>query len=118
MIDYATYHSGSDDGVLVLELTGRLDDHTADFLVDCLAGHIRAGTTRIVLDCSDLQHVTSIGLGALVRIHSRLKSDGGEVKLASVPGAVSDVLRIVHFDRIFNIYPTVREACAALDDAA
>jgi anti-sigma B factor antagonist len=114
MIDYVTYQTGSDNDVLVLELDGRLDEHTADFLIDCLSGHIQNGTSKIVLDCQQLSHVTSVGLGALVRVHSRLKKDGGEVKLARVEGVISDILRIVHFDRLFNIYPSVEEACEAM----
>ncbi len=114
MIDYETYRTGAHDEILVLELTGRLDTHSSDFLVSCLGGHIKNGTSKIILDCGDLEHVTSIGLGALVRIHSRLKGDGGEVKLARVEGVVADVLRIVHFDRLFNIYPSVEEASARL----
>ena len=114
MIDYVTYLTGRDDDVLVLELAGRLDEHTADFLIDCLTGHIQNGTSKIVLDCHELSHVTSVGLGALVRVHSRLKRDGGEVKLARVEGVISDILRIVHFDRLFHIYPSVEEACDAM----
>lgn len=115
MIDYETYQAGANEDILVLELTGRLDSNTSDFLVDCLTGQIHGGVKKIVLDCADLEHVTSIGLGALVRIHSRLKGEGGEVKLVSVPSLISDILRIVHFDRLFNIYPTVEAACEALE---
>ncbi len=118
MIDYETYTTGVDDGILVLELTGRLDDHTAEFLIDCLARHISGGVSKIVLDCRELEHVTSVGLGALVRVHSRLKSCGGEVKLAHIEGVIAEILRIVHFDRLFNMYPTVESACEALDEAA
>ncbi len=62
MIDYVTYLTGRDDDVLVLELAGRLDEHTADFLIDCLTGHIQNGASKIVLDCHELSHVTSVGL--------------------------------------------------------
>ncbi|MCG8650925.1 MAG: STAS domain-containing protein [Pirellulales bacterium] len=114
MIDFQTYQAGTQDEILILELTGRLDDNSAEFLVDCLSGHIKNGANKIVLDCAELQHVSSTGLAALVRIHSRLKSIGGEVKLAAVAGVVTDILRIVHFDRLFHIYPSVEEACQAL----
>ncbi len=115
MIDYETYKSGLNEDILVLELTGRLDDHTAEFLVDCLAGQINEGCTKIVIDCHHLEYISSTGMGALVRINSRLKPDGGEVSLSRVKGMIADVLRIVHLDRLFHIYPTVEEACEALD---
>ena len=115
MINYETYISGFNEDILVLELTGRLDENTAEFLIDCLSRHIENGSSKIVIDCSNLEHVSSVGLGALVRVHSQLKSSGGEVKLAHVEGVIADILRIVHFDRIFHMYPSVQQACEALD---
>ncbi len=115
MIDYETYTTGDDDDILVMELAGRLDEHTSDFLVDCLSRHLAKGLTKIILDCSNLEQVSSFGLSALVRVHTRLKRSGGEVKLAEVSGTIADVLRIVHFDRLFNIYPTVEAAQQALE---
>ena len=56
-----------------------------------------------------------MGLAVLVRANSRLKPLGGKIALAGVKGVAADALRIVHFDRLFNMYPTVDEAAAAVD---
>ena len=49
----------------------------------------------------------------LVRINSRMKKLGGDVKLAAVQGAVAKVLSVVGLNRIFQIYSTVGDAIAA-----
>ncbi len=112
MIDYQTYKTGENDEVLVIEVGGRLDTMSSDYLVDCVKGHTERGARKIVLDCSDLDYVSSMGLAGLIRANSTMKKLGGSVALVQVPGLVADVVRISHLDRLLNIYPTVEEAAA------
>ena len=78
---------------------GRLDDRTAANLDLCLEGHINRGTTNVVLDCGDLEHISSLGLGTLVRLQSRMKNKGGRFGLANVDDRIADILHIVHFEK-------------------
>lgn len=114
MIDYASYKSGDTDGVLVVEVAGKLDSSTAKTLSNCLLSHIESGEQKIVLDCSKLHAISSEGLAVFVQINSRLKKLGGKFSLAGVKGSVADVLKIVHFDRLFKLFGTVDEAAQAL----
>lgn len=113
MINYGSYTTGENDEVLVMEVDGRLDSVSADFLVDCVEGHIKRGVRKIVLDCSNLEYVSSMGLAALIRANSKMKGQGGLVALVQVPGLVADVVRITHLDKLLNIYSSVEEAAAA-----
>lgn len=117
MIDYTTYPMGDDESILVLELTGRLDDESSQFLIDYLQGMIDEGSHKFVLDCGLLDHISSHGLGTLVRANSRLKKIDGAVALANVPGTIAEILRIVHFDRLFHIFPDVTAAANSLAQA-
>ena len=116
MIDYTTYKLDSPNDVMVLEVTGRLDSSTASFLLDCIQGYIERGEHKIVLDCSELDAISSEGLATFVRAKSRLNALGGAMSLSGVKGGVAEVLRIVHFDRLFNLFPTIDEAAQAFDD--
>jgi anti-sigma B factor antagonist len=116
MIDYTTYPLDDDESILVLELTGRLDGDSSEFLLDAIQGLMDEGTLKFVLDCSDLQFISSVGLASLIRANSRLKKISGHVALANVPGAIAEVLRIVHFDRIFHIFDSVVAAADSLRD--
>jgi anti-anti-sigma regulatory factor len=42
-----------------------------------------------------------------------LKKVGGKFSLAGVKGTVADVLKIVHFDRLFKLFGSVDEAAKA-----
>ncbi len=114
MIEYTTYPLEDDESILVLELEGRLDGNTSEFLLDAVQGMVEEGTQHIILDCNDLEYISSVGLASLVRANSRLKKKSGTVALANVPGAIAEVLRVVHFDRMFNMYESVIAAADAM----
>ena len=67
-----------------------------------------------MLDCSQLDAISSEGLAAFVQTKSSLKKVDGVIALAAVKGTVAEVVRIVHFDRLFKLFPTVDEAARAL----
>ena len=46
-----------------------------------------------------------------------MKKRGGDVKLARVPGLVAGVFQTTGLDRIFHIYPKVREAFASFGES-
>jgi len=63
-----------------------------------------AATTRdSVLDCSELDYISSAGLGVLLDVHKRLQGEGGGLKIANLTGHVRELFRIARFDQIFTI---------------
>ena len=86
MAPYSTYTTGAEDDILVMELTGRMDEHTAEFLFNRLESIIKKGQVKLILDCRQLEHISSVGLGTLVRIHSRVKAKGGQSNLPMCRG--------------------------------
>jgi anti-sigma B factor antagonist len=115
MSDYSSYKLEGVQDAIVLEVKGRLDSFTANSLVDCIQHCIDRGDRTIVLDCSQLKAISSEGLAAFVQAKTRLKRVSGSMSLAGVQGSVADVLRIVHFDRLFSLYPSIAEAAKSLD---
>ena len=77
MVPNNTYTTGANDDILVMELTGRIDEHTAELLFNRLESMIKEGRIKLILDCGQLQHISSVGLGTFVRIHSRVSAKGG-----------------------------------------
>lgn len=110
MIDFRSYGMGEDKEVLVIELAGQLDSESCSYFFSCLEDAVEDGASKIVVDCRALEFISSMGLGMLIRAHARMKKRGGDVKLARVPGLVVGVFKTTGLDRIFHIYPSVREA--------
>ena len=115
MIEFESYKMGNDDEIVVIALSGRIDQAASEYFLDCVRGQIEDGDRKLVLDCRNVEFISSLGLGSLVRAHSRMKHVGGNVKLARINALLTDVLRTVGLNKLFHIYPTVREACASFD---
>ena len=109
------YFRGVNREVLVLSADGGLGSDTAAHFVDELKELIRGGATKLLIDCTQLTHISSLGLGILVRLHHTMAKQGGDVKLAAVRSLVVDLLGHLNLDRLFDIYPDVDSAMEAFD---
>ena len=65
---------------------------------------------NIIVDCSELDHLSIYGLGVLVRLHRKMDERLGEIKIASATGLIVTVLRRAHLSERFKIYPDVASA--------
>jgi anti-sigma B factor antagonist len=98
------------ENILIIKADGDLNSKTADALVESVGKLIDAGLHSIIIDCSELDQISSYGLGVLVRLHKRMDEKIGDVKIASVKGLVANILRITRMNKLFAIYPDVESA--------
>jgi anti-anti-sigma factor len=113
MFDFEYHKVGKNNDILAMALAGTLDESNCSFLLDCVKEEVLDGSTKMIIDCGRLDYVSSMGLGTLVRVHSRMKKLGGDVKLADVHGTVAQVIGIVGLNKLFHIYPKVSDAIEA-----
>ncbi len=104
------YYDEIDGDVLVLRADGGLNAETAEQFVKSIEKLVDAGLTKLIIDCSKLDHVSSYGIGVLIRLHRRMKGHGGDVKLASVRSVLAGVLALTHLTSLFEIYPDTNRA--------
>ena len=82
-------------------LSGRLDATqavAAQAYLDRLQG-------VVTLDCSDLQYLSSAGLGVFLKTHKRLLGAGGRLRLTAVNRHLQDIFSYSGFDQILEIEP-------------
>lgn len=113
MADYYYKEVGKDNDIVSVVMSGKLDASQCDYLLHSVQKQIELGHKKLILDCTDLEYISSVGLGMLVRIHSRMNKHGGDVKLAHVQGLVAEVMKIARLDRLVEMYPTVDDAIEA-----
>ncbi|MDP7028984.1 MAG: STAS domain-containing protein [Phycisphaerales bacterium] len=99
-----------DGDIMVLAVDGGLDGTTSAGFTDDVLSIVDGGVKRLILDCSGLTAVTSVGIGALLRLHARAARLGGDVKLAGVQALPMQVLRLMRLDAVFELYDTVDRA--------
>ena len=65
----------------------------------------------IVIDLSNVRMISSVVVGAFVKLHNSLTAAGGQLRQCCVPPVVESVYRTANlFDTIFEVYETPEQA--------
>ncbi len=97
--------------LLTATLSGRMDAITATEFTTRLEDWIDEGLRDFIIDCGQLDYISSAGLRSILIIAKKLKGLEGELKLAGLQESVQTVFAISGFNKIIPIF-------ASLDDAA
>ena len=100
--------------ILTISLTGHLNAEGAETLEARLLETTRKGTRWILLDCSHLYSMDSIGLRAVLQITRRLNALGGALALCSLPENIQQMFDIPGFTQACLILPDLSAGVAAL----
>jgi anti-sigma B factor antagonist len=71
------------------------------------------GRTRLLLDFSTVDFLSSAALGKLITLDKKMKAHGGELKLANIRPEIYEVFAITKLNRLFDIRKDEAEALAA-----
>lgn len=95
---------------LVIAPSGRLDSNTSPLLDRHLSAAIGRGDTRLVLDFSGVEYISSTGLSALLAAAKKLRATNGRLALAGLNARVRVVFEMSGFLRLFPTFPDVSGA--------
>jgi len=90
--------------VLIIEIHGKLDSNTSAQLEQKLIAEIDGGVTKIIVDCSKLDYISSAGLRVLLVGAKKLKVNNGKIILCSLQDYIKEVFEIAGFTAIFPIH--------------
>ena len=93
-----------DDDILAVLIRGSLDSTTTDEFDRQIQKHLDEDRSKIIIDCRYLDNLTSMGIGRLVMLQTRLRRKGGAVKLSTLQGPAAEVIKLVGLDKILDIY--------------
>ena len=100
--------------VVILSVEGRLDATTAPTLESAIQAEWQAGTTRLVIELAQVQLISSAALRVLVSGAKQAKRQGSQIVLCALTPEVAKVFGISGLASLFDLYPTLPEALAAL----
>ena len=99
-------HSVShEQGVAIVSPQGKLDSFSAKGFEEELLGLIRAGGRKLIIDCAQLDYVSSAGLRIFYLVAHHLQEAGGKIVLCGVSPEVKRVFDIVDLSSEFLIVP-------------
>lgn len=99
------------EGIAVLNLKGRITvGSEAGAFRDKIAELSAAGTRDIVLNLAGVDYIDSTGLGALVMCATRLRKNGGSIKLVNLNRRHIELLVMTKLATIFEIFADEQDA--------
>jgi len=99
------------DGISILELTGRLTFGPEDILLDDEIRHaIAARRLRLVIDLAEVDKIDSAGLGTLLCARTELRRAGGSLALANLKPAHLKTLLVAKLETVFNVFGSELDA--------
>ena len=88
--------------VSIVDLTGNLTSFASGALREALAGLLKQGRKKIILNAGDLLYLDSSGVGELVHGYMKVIKQGGEMKVVGLSAKVEEILKITQLYRIFQ----------------
>jgi anti-anti-sigma factor len=98
------------DGVWLVNVSGRLDQNLNPQLDAALTGLLATDHNQIIVDLSQTDYINSGGLRCLVSAWRKARQNEGNVWLCGLNGRLEEIFSMVGFDKVFQIYPTLEEA--------
>ena len=106
-----TVQSHDSDGILVLELSGRLvAGGPANVLREALDEEISRGRKQMVMNLAGVDFIDSTGLGALVICFTTLRRAGGALKLIGLNRRNIELLVLTKLSTVFEVFQDQQDA--------
>jgi anti-sigma B factor antagonist len=101
-------------GVHVVRLRGSASMDQSVALHRRLVELITADTPNLILDLTELDFISSAGLGAIVAANTHARAYGGCVRMVNPTSAIRTLLRVTHIDARIPIHDSLDAARGAL----
>ena len=102
------------DGVQIVELHGEAGAAEAWEVGAVVKRLIETHPGKLILDMSELSFISSMALGELIHLANEVAQYHGRIALAAMQPRVQQVLRLLRFERHYELYDSVEAAVAAL----
>ncbi len=95
---------------MVVAINGRLDTTNYADLDKELNELLDAGENNLLMDCSEMNYISSSGLRVFLVYLKKLKASGGKMQLCGLQEMIKEIFLISGFSSLFTIYETCDDA--------
>ena len=97
--------------IMIVDISGRIElGEESAALRDLVCDLLSKGEKEILLNLGDVHYIDSSGLGSLVDAFTRVRKQGGELKLLKLTNKVSDLMQITKLYTVFDVMNDEAEA--------
>ncbi len=94
----------------VVSIVGRLDTTNYQELEEKLQSIHDEGHNNLIIDCGEMDYVSSSGLRVFLMFLKKIKSVNGKFLLCSLQDSIQEIFKISGFISIFDIYDDLGKA--------
>ena len=102
--------------ISILRLKGFLDAHTAPQFEQAIQDLIEESRYKIIISMSNLNYISSAGLGVFMGFIEEIRNKKGDIKLCSMSDKVYKVFDLLGFPALYQIFKEEDEAEAEYDN--
>jgi anti-sigma B factor antagonist len=102
------------DGVALVQPEGFINAHTVRQFESTLEELVHAGRFTILVDCQDLNYISSAGLGAIMGLIEPIRENGGDILLCGLQRNVYSIFETLGFTQLYRVFDSREEALQAL----
>lgn len=112
----ATHHV---DDIAILVISGRITLGEGNVMIrETVRELVDQGKTKIVLNLGEVDYIDSSGMGELVKTHTTVRNQGGQLRLANLSKRVNDLLQMTRLSSVFDIEPDEASAIRSMQGGA
>jgi anti-sigma B factor antagonist len=109
-----TVESSKLENAVLIKVSGRLDaENTGRFEQACTSG-LETGTSHLIVDVSELEYVSSMGLRSFLSAAQALQKKGGAMMLCGLHGLPKQVFEMTRLIGLFPLHDSTEKAVAAI----
>ena len=96
--------------VEIVKVSGVVDSETVDEFSSSLASLVEKGEFQILLDIEELSYINTAGLSVIADVFKKARQNQGSLKILNAPEPIKELLDIVRFTRIIDLFDDEEEA--------
>ncbi len=94
----------------ILYPSGHLDAHSVEKFENEMVRMIENNVFNIIVNCSNLNYISSAGMGIIMGYLDEIREKGGDIKLSNVIERVYEIFDLVGFTEIYDFVENEQEA--------
>ncbi len=99
--------------VAVLLPAGFINAHTVRGFEEALEGLVQDGRYTILINCTELNYISSAGLGAIMGLIETVREHGGDILLSNLQENVFAIFDTLGFTQLYRVFGDEGQALAA-----
>jgi len=109
-MDIAVSRTGDMDEIAMIKVSGVVDSETVEGFGKTVEGVFKDDCYNIILDIDGLTYINTAGLSIIADAYKRSSQNKGGLKILRAGEAIRELLDVVRFTKIIDIYEDEEEA--------